>query len=303
MAGFSFQQLETLLAVAEAKNFSAAARRLGKPQSTVSTHIGRLERHVGRPLFQRSNGVMIVTEDGEALARTARQLLALRDQALARFGLGRPQTVIRLGLPDTILTTPILQALWELSLRWGEKARIETLVAPSRQLKSMLATGALDVAIAIQLQPAEGEYLWSERLAWVGAPHVSYLDQSCFSLVNYPPECPYRELVDNTLLNCPLPHSNAYVGGSLNSIVNCLSRGLGIGALDSVYAVQNHLEIVEIPWLPSLPSVDFCLLVTRSAGINESRFGEVVGRVRSVSLAFRKARASRPRDRCGSSKS
>ena len=48
------KQLKALIAVAEHKSFSSAARALGTVQSNVSAHIARLERDMGVTLIDRA---------------------------------------------------------------------------------------------------------------------------------------------------------------------------------------------------------------------------------------------------------
>ena len=59
--------LRSFLAVEQAGGFTAAARRLGLRQSTVSGHIARLERAAGRELFLRDTHTVELTADGTAM--------------------------------------------------------------------------------------------------------------------------------------------------------------------------------------------------------------------------------------------
>ena len=68
------RQLHALLAVAEHRSFSAAARALHTVQSNVSTHVARLEQEVGATLIERSRGDL--THEGEVVAARARRILA-----------------------------------------------------------------------------------------------------------------------------------------------------------------------------------------------------------------------------------
>ena len=59
--------LESFLAVAQARSFSEAGRRLGLRQSTISQHIRKLEQAAGRRLFVRDTHSVAATADGEAM--------------------------------------------------------------------------------------------------------------------------------------------------------------------------------------------------------------------------------------------
>lgn len=72
----TLEQLRVLQAVTEAGSFSAAARRLGKAQSAVSTAIANLEIDLGLPLFDRGGHTPRLTAAGERIVRDAALILA-----------------------------------------------------------------------------------------------------------------------------------------------------------------------------------------------------------------------------------
>lgn len=69
------RQLEYLLAVCDAASFSAAARKMGVRQPSVSEQIRRLERELRQPLLDRLPGRVVPTAAGRRLAEHARQIL------------------------------------------------------------------------------------------------------------------------------------------------------------------------------------------------------------------------------------
>src|SRR5438445_6930346 len=75
--------LESLSMFAEAAalgSFSAAARKLGKQQSTVSEAIANLEIDLGVTLFDRSTRRPTLTEHGRAMLVHAQQVLEASDR-------------------------------------------------------------------------------------------------------------------------------------------------------------------------------------------------------------------------------
>ena len=67
------RQLEVLIAIADHRSFSGAARALSTVQSNVSAHISRLEKELTTSLVDRSSGRL--TEDGELVVERARRVL------------------------------------------------------------------------------------------------------------------------------------------------------------------------------------------------------------------------------------
>ncbi|MBT1063336.1 LysR family transcriptional regulator [Bowmanella sp. Y26] len=64
-------------AVVEAGSFSAAGRKLGKPQTTISRQVKELEDHLGTQLIIRSTRSLSLTESGQDYLESSRQVLAL----------------------------------------------------------------------------------------------------------------------------------------------------------------------------------------------------------------------------------
>ncbi len=72
---WTLEQLRQFVLTADTGSFSAAARRLGRAQSAVSTAIGVLEADLGVELFARSRRNAQLTDAGELLLLEAREQL------------------------------------------------------------------------------------------------------------------------------------------------------------------------------------------------------------------------------------
>jgi DNA-binding transcriptional LysR family regulator len=70
-----FQELSAFIAVVEAGGFSAAARRTGDSQSTISKAVGALEKRLGVILFRRSTRSVTLTDEGQLYYQQAKPLL------------------------------------------------------------------------------------------------------------------------------------------------------------------------------------------------------------------------------------
>ena len=73
--------LKSFIAVAELKNFSAAARELHMVQPAISRQISDLESELGVSLFWRNTREVRITEPGKVLLRQARELLHKAEEA------------------------------------------------------------------------------------------------------------------------------------------------------------------------------------------------------------------------------
>ena len=135
-----------LLAVAEHRSFSAAARALHTVQSNVSTHIARLETELGSTLIDRARGEL--TSEGEIVADRARRIIGeLRsiEHDLASLS-DEVSGHVRLGIIGTTarwLVAPLLDALQ------GAYPLIEMVIieATTTSLLPQLVSERLDAAV------------------------------------------------------------------------------------------------------------------------------------------------------------
>ena len=72
---YSLDQLAVFVLATQAGSFSAAARRIGKTQSTISNAISNLEADLGVQLFDRSSKLALLTPAGHALLAQAKEIL------------------------------------------------------------------------------------------------------------------------------------------------------------------------------------------------------------------------------------
>jgi DNA-binding transcriptional LysR family regulator len=83
----TLDQLRAFVAVVEEGSFSAAARKLKRVQSAISTSMANLENHLGVPIWDRATKVAKLTPQGQSVLASARRVLADVD-ALKRLASG-----------------------------------------------------------------------------------------------------------------------------------------------------------------------------------------------------------------------
>ena len=83
--------------VAQAGGFSAAARLLGMPTSTLSVRVSRLEKRLGVTLLQRTTRRLRLTEAGQAYLRQAARWPATFYGQIALRQLGEEPTIENMG--------------------------------------------------------------------------------------------------------------------------------------------------------------------------------------------------------------
>lgn len=78
----SLEQLAAFVTTVDSGSFSAAARRLGRAQSAISTHVANLEVDLGVQLFSRHGRTPVLTPAGERLLQEARVVLDRREHLM-----------------------------------------------------------------------------------------------------------------------------------------------------------------------------------------------------------------------------
>lgn len=111
---WNLEQLRLFVGVAEARSFSAVARRTGRAQSAVSSAVALLEADLGTLLFERSSGRQPrLTLAGAALLEEARAVLRQCERLEGRaLGLARGEEArLRLALDEAMPYPPVLASL------------------------------------------------------------------------------------------------------------------------------------------------------------------------------------------------
>ncbi|MBB3965784.1 LysR family transcriptional regulator [Rhizobium metallidurans] len=105
--------LAAFVVVAEERNFTKAAQRLGMAQSAISQIVRRIEDRVGVRLLSRTTRSVAPTEAGERLIATLGPMLHDLDTAIASIGelRDRPAGTIRITTVEHAAKTIILPAL------------------------------------------------------------------------------------------------------------------------------------------------------------------------------------------------
>ncbi|MFB7947085.1 LysR family transcriptional regulator [Kitasatospora phosalacinea] len=171
-------QLRTFLAVYRLGSFTAAARRLGLSQSTVTAQVRALERRQGRELFERqARGAAALPAADELAARVSEPLDRLAD-ATEQRPTAEP---VHLAGPAELLGTLVLPALAPL-VAAGVRLRIATgLTDP---LLDELRSGRHDLVVstrrptgrALTAVPlADEEFVLLSAPDWADRPTVADL--------------------------------------------------------------------------------------------------------------------------------
>lgn len=200
------KQLRALVAVAEHRSFSGAARSLDTVQSNISAHIARLERELGLTLIDRATTEP--THEGRAVLERARRIEAEfealdSDVASLRDVISGQVRVGLIGTTARWLVPPLLSATGE----HYPEVSVVILDATTSSLVLNLLSGAIDLAV-LNLPIDEAELLVEplfdeDRVLIVPVGHPLYDRDSVdltelvqHELLLEAPGTPFRDILD-----------------------------------------------------------------------------------------------------------
>lgn len=142
---------ESLLAFAEAAtlgSFSAAARKLGKSQSSVSTAIANLELDLGLSLFDRSSRKPTLTGHGRVMLGKVQEILAASDRldrSASQLGSGL-EARLSVVWSDTYQSDHFEDMLKAFEQRFPD-LQFECLIAEHGDLVSLVQSGRAQIGV------------------------------------------------------------------------------------------------------------------------------------------------------------
>ena len=140
-------KLETLLTVAEVKNFTKAAEILNLTQPAVSHHINLLESECNCKLFIRGKGDVKLTKEGEIAVTYGRRLKALHEKMLLKIQDEKHHLKrIRVGITHTSENNNITEILAKYVSEYTDLS-ITIITDTINNLYEMLENYEIDIAI------------------------------------------------------------------------------------------------------------------------------------------------------------
>ena len=263
-----WDKLRIFHAVAEAGSFTHAGDRLNLSQSAVSRQISALEDTLNVPLFHRHARGLILTEQGETLNHTVREVFS------------------KLSLTQAYLSESKVKAKGELKitttsgfgLGWlAPKLQRFLALHPDIEVSLIMEDTDLDLGmreadVAIRMHPPRQADLIQRHLANFAMPIYSsqaYLDQH--GVPNSIAELGQHHLVGFAGMSPPLPDAfwllelvrrqchgsvrNKLEINSFPAIATAIAKGAGIGSVPT-YLAQAHPELIRILDHEPIPTVE-----------------------------------------------
>ncbi|WP_163835645.1 LysR family transcriptional regulator [Spartinivicinus ruber] len=189
---WTLDQLEAFIASVEMGSFSAAARKLGKAQSRISTAIANLEADLGFELFDRQARLPVLTPSGKEMYQEAQAVLVQcqRLQARAMTVLGGNEASLTLAMDEAIPIEPF-EHFFQNAAKQFPLLKLTVLNGSQDDIAEWVETKKADIGILFHLNllPDSLEFMQigqikhslivsaNHPLAKIAAPTVSELIQ------------------------------------------------------------------------------------------------------------------------------
>lgn len=257
---FDLVLINTFLHVVDLGGFTAASETLHLAQSTVSTHIKRLENTLGQPLFERNTKALKLTDTGSKLLLHGRRILQLNNLAWQDIKEKNIDGIVKLGIPDDYLVY-LPQVLSEYQHQFPN-VELKVECDLSVHLLDRLATGSIDIAITTR-QPYSpgGKVLCREPAIWVGNENIdNYPLQSPLPLaVSRDGYCIFREQAISSLDSAGIEWRIAYTSSSLAGLSAAVRAGLAI-SIFTPSMLKEGLKILDEQYgLPKLADIEIAI--------------------------------------------
>ncbi len=262
-----WDKLRVFHAVAEAGSFTHAGDTLNLSQSAVSRQISALEEALQVPLFHRHARGLILTEQGESLNRTVRDVFAKLAMTEALLTESKEEPAGRLKVTTTVgfgviwlapRLTAFLEAYPEVSVSLllddaeldlaMREADVAIRMHPPKQpdlVQRHLTTLQWHICASTDYLkrygvPQRAEELDAHKLILFGSHHPPITDVNWLAEVGRRPGNPRRAVLEVN---------------STQAVLLAIQSGLGIGALPD-YVVQENPDLVRILTDLKGPKVD-----------------------------------------------
>jgi DNA-binding transcriptional LysR family regulator len=242
------------VAVAQASSFTAAARRVHRSQSAVSTRVQRLEEALEIRLFDRNSRSVLLTSDGERFLGYALRMLQLNDAAVGDLKNGQLSGTLNLGIVE-YLAPHRLPTLLANARRQMPRLELSVHLGLSHELLSRFDAGGLDVVLVKHQEDRPGgRSVLTEKLVWVQGEQLD-VSAGNVPLCLLPSPCAFRTAAVEALTQLRRPWHEAITASGILGVQACVVAGLGVTVLgeSSVTKGMRHIPVDE-RW-PALPDL------------------------------------------------
>ena len=264
--------------VYETRSYVAAAKQLSLTQPAVSQHIKALEREFNVKIFDRCNGQLVVTKQGERIVKCAQKMAGLYNVLVQDLSNSKNMiNHLTVGVTHTAESNPIAEALAKYCAQ-DEDTSIKIITNNIRNLYKMLKTYEIDLAIVegrISDQSIRHLLLDTDYLVLAVSPNHPFAKKSMVTLDELKKE--------RLILRLPNSGTRSLFAAHLES------NNMSISDFDVI------LEVDNIATIKDLIRRDFGVsILSKSVCLDELKKGKMsvlpvenLSMIREINIAYR----------------
>jgi DNA-binding transcriptional LysR family regulator len=232
-----FSQLMMFRAVAEDGSINAAAQRLHRVPSNLTTRIKQLEEELGVELFTREKQRLRLSAQGRQFLDYARRLLDLAEEARLSITCSAPKGQLTLGALESTAAVRIPRILAEYHRRFPE-VLLDLSTAPSGEIIEGVLAGRFTAAFVdgpVAHPLLDGMALFDEELVLISAaergPITRAQDVNGESIYAFRQNCSYRRRLEDWFRRDHSVPGKIHELESYHGMLACVSAGAGLAVL------------------------------------------------------------------------
>ncbi|MEK4459250.1 LysR family transcriptional regulator [Paenibacillus sp. FSL R10-2748] len=244
----------TFKKVIEWGSFTQAAEFLGYTQSTVTSHIQALEKHIGAPLFDRMGRKVKLTDVGKRLLGYTEEILSTYSKI---ENIANDEKAVRgelkIAAPESLTIYRLEPILSEYRKKYPHVS-IKLSNATCGDNQKALLNGSADVSFVMLPELRDSNLtvhlLNKEPIVVVGSPDstMNVLNKKLTeALISNGKDCIYRTMFEKYLEEREITSSQIMELWSIEAIKQCVMSGLGITCLPFMTVIEElHQEKLKI---------------------------------------------------------
>jgi DNA-binding transcriptional LysR family regulator len=281
----STDALTSFAVFADHLNFTRAAAELRISQPALHVKVRKLSQTLGRPLYRRDGRRMVLTPDGEAVARFARD----NDERLARFltelKLGPPQRPVVLAagqgahlyLLGDVVREALTEQAYRLRLMTCDRAQM---LAAVRAGRAHLGVGVIDVLpddlTVVPLASYPQTLIVPANHPYARHGHLTLADLDGSELVVPPPHRPHRVALERALRAAGVSWTVAVEAEGWPLTQHFVALGVGLAVVNGCVRPAEGLISRPVVDLPEVPYY----AAHRPASADDPRVEHLLARIR-----------------------
>ncbi len=271
-------ELRIFRTVVREGGINAAARKLNRVQSNVTTRIKQLEESLGVLLFSREGRRLSLSNEGKVLLQYAEELLDLEERARSEITGDYPIGTLQLGALESTAASRLPPLLARFHKN-HPAVRIELQTGTTDTLIERVADGEIDAAFVADFDHRQqdlllGQPVFEENLVLATPMTHDEIkrprDIQTNTIIAFPKGCAYRRRIFDWIGSEGHPWQTLELA-SYHAIVACVASGTGIAIVpSSVLRTVNPKKVVKVHKLPPKISKTTTQLIRRRTNYSKA---------------------------------